>query len=234
MTTGSIAIHRELYTKPIWLNSTPEHKVVLVVLLLMANHKPRSWEWKGESFTVKRGQFITSLDSILANCGKGISIQNIRSGLKRFQKLHFLTNESTKTGRLVTIVNYSTYQPKEKKPTKQPTDNQQRGNKEVTPNNNDNNDNNVIKDNKYKNTTVAEVDKYFNLEFEKLLKNYPKVYNYGITEDEFNSMVADYHKWGIDNNWCTNKGKTPIKNINKSISNWIRRKSDEIKLQRNK
>jgi hypothetical protein len=78
-------------------------------------------------------------------CGKGVSIQNIRSALKRFQKLHFLTNESTKTGRKLTICNYNSYQKQDSQANKatnsQVTKTQQRGNKEVTPNNKDNNNN---------------------------------------------------------------------------------------------
>jgi len=146
---GYLKLHRELYHKPIWKQSTPEQKVVLLTLLAMAWFNPNEWEWKGSKFKTEPGQFITSLDSIVVDCGKGISIQNVRSSLKRFEKLGFLTNESTKTGRLITIANWALYQPKEDNPTKQPTKTQQRGNKEVTPKeegNKDNKDNNVIKD----------------------------------------------------------------------------------------
>lgn len=131
--TGYLKLHRELYHKPIWKQSTPEQKVVLMTLLAMAWFKPNEWEWKGKKFKTVPGQFITSLDSIVIDCGKGISIQNVRSSLKRFEKLEFLTNESTKTGRLITIANWSVYQPKEDNPTKLSTKTQQRGNKEVTP-----------------------------------------------------------------------------------------------------
>jgi len=130
---GYLKLHRELYHKPIWKQSTPEQKVVLLTLLAMAWFNTNEWEWKGQKFKTEPGQFITSLDSIMIDCGKGISIQNVRSSLKRFEKLGFLTNESTKTGRLITIANWALYQPKEDNPTKQSTKTQQRGNKEVTP-----------------------------------------------------------------------------------------------------
>ena len=134
---GYIKLYRELIIKPIWLKSTPEQKTVLITILLMANHNGCDWEWKGESFRVNPGQFVTSLESIKTKCGKGISVQNVRSSLKRFQKLDFLTNKSTKSGRLITIINWDSYQPCSEKPTKITTKRQQRGNKEVTPNKNE-------------------------------------------------------------------------------------------------
>lgn len=143
---GWITLYRELIKKPIWLNSTPEQKTILITLLLMANHEENEWEWKGQKFTVKPGQMITSLNSIVDKCGKGITTQNVRTALKRFEKLGFLTNESTKQNRLITIVNWRKYQSVESKPNKdfnnQLTNDQQRPNNQLTTNNNDNNENN--------------------------------------------------------------------------------------------
>ena len=107
---GWIKIFRILLDKPIWLQSTPEQKTILITLLLMANHKDKEWEWKGKKFKAKPGQFITSLNSIAKRCGNGISVKNVRSAIERFQKLEFLANESTNTGRLITIANWGLYQ----------------------------------------------------------------------------------------------------------------------------
>jgi len=134
MDTSWIKLYRKLLESPVWLNSTPEHKSIVVTLLLMANHQPNKWEWKGVEFEVNPGQFVTSLESIRKNCGKGITIQNIRSCLKRLKKLQFVTNKSTKSGRLISIINWDSYQPSEKKATKIVTKEQQRSNKGVTPN----------------------------------------------------------------------------------------------------
>ena len=143
---GWIKLHRALLDKTIWINSTPEQKTILVTLLLMANHEPNQWEWKGKKYTVKSGEFITSLEKIVAKCGKGITTQNVRSALKRFEKLQFLTNESTKQNRLIKIANWSLYQDEENQPNKatnkEVTNDQQRPNKEVTTNKNDKNDKN--------------------------------------------------------------------------------------------
>lgn len=134
---GYFRLHRVLFTKPIWLNSTPEQKTILMTLLAMAWFKPNEWEWQGQKFEIEKGQFITSLDSIVKNCGKGITIQNVRTALKRFEKFEFLTNKSTKTGRLITIVNWELYQEVEqttnKGTDKDLTKSQQRPNKDLTP-----------------------------------------------------------------------------------------------------
>lgn len=143
---GFVKVWRRLFKHPIWLNSTPEQKCVLIVLMEMANHQPKQWEWRGEIFSVERGQFITSISSIVDECGKGVSEQNVRTALKRFEKLEFLTNESTKSGRLITIENYSKWQDEESRPNKDAnrhlTKTSQRPNKDLTPNKNDKNDKN--------------------------------------------------------------------------------------------
>lgn len=143
---GWISLHRQLLDKPIWKKSTPEQKAILITLLLMANHEQTEWEWNGEKFKVKPGQMVTSLDSIAREAGKGITVQNVRTALKKFERYEFLTNKSTKTGRLITIVNWELYQDLDKKLTEEATKNQQRPNKDLTPNNNDNNVINIEED----------------------------------------------------------------------------------------
>lgn len=143
---GWVSVYRELTEKPIWLNSSPEQKTILITILLMVNHEEKEWEWKGQKYTVQPGQMITSLNSIVEKCGKGITTQNVRTALKRFEKLEFLTNKSTKQCRLITIVNWGKYQGAESKPNKRPnnqlTNDQQAPNNQLTTNNNDKNDKN--------------------------------------------------------------------------------------------
>lgn len=146
MDRGWIKLHRKLLCDAVWLKSTKEQQVILITLLLMANHEENEWEWQGEKFIVKAGQFITSIDSIVQATGKKVTTQNVRSALKKFEKLNFLTNTSTKTGRLITIAKWEKYQVEDiglnKADNKDLTKRQQRGNKEVTPNKNDKNDKN--------------------------------------------------------------------------------------------
>jgi len=134
---GYFKLWRELYTKPIWLNSTAEQKVVLMTVMAMANFRPNKWEWQGKQFELKEGQFITSLDSLVKECGSGVTIRKVRTALKRFEILEFLTNESTKTGRLITVGNWELYQGSgvdgDKALDKEVTKTRQRGDKQVTP-----------------------------------------------------------------------------------------------------
>ena len=145
--TGWAKLYRELLDKSIWKMSTPEQKTILITLLLMANHEDKSWEWRGEQYQCRPGEFITSLEKIVEKCGKGVTIQNVRTALKRFEKLEFLTDKSTKQGRLISIVNWGIYQSDSIEPDKesnsQLTDSQQTTNRQLTPNkNNKNNKNN--------------------------------------------------------------------------------------------
>ena len=147
---GWIKLYRGLLGKAIWKDSTPEQKTILITLLLMANHKETEWEWKGTSFHCSPGQFKTSLESIAAACGKGISVQNVRTALKKFEKYGFLTNESTRAGRLITICNWEQYQSLEEEHNKASpnslTVGQQTTNRQLTPNKNDKNDKNEEKE----------------------------------------------------------------------------------------
>ena len=107
---GWIKLYRCLLDDPIWQCSTNEQKVILVTLLLMANHAERKWQWNGRPYICGPGQMITSLNSIREKVGDAISIKKIRTALRRFEKMGFLTNHSTKHNRLITICNWEFYQ----------------------------------------------------------------------------------------------------------------------------
>ena len=148
MSEGWIKLHRELLNKSIWTCSTPAQKVILITLLMMANHEGREWEFKGRRIKLQPGQFITSLPSIAKMAGDGVSIRNIRTALKRFEEYEFLTDESTVNGRLITICNWERYQrgieEGDRLTDRQVTDGWQTGDRRVTANNNNKNDNNII------------------------------------------------------------------------------------------
>ena len=78
----------------------------------MANHDGRQWEWQGQQYYAGPGQFVTSLPKIAEKAGPGISIKNVRTALKRFEKYGFLAGKSTNKNRLITINNWDFYQDK--------------------------------------------------------------------------------------------------------------------------
>jgi hypothetical protein len=173
---GWIKLHRCLMEKAIWRCSSPEHKSILITLLMMANHEDKQWVWNGKKYLCRPGQFITSLSSIALN--SGTSIQNVRTALKNFQeKYDFLTNESTKQNRLITITNWDTYQNKQDSPNKEA--NSQLTNDQQTPNNQLTTNKNIrIKEckNKRINNYMSDSDeiRLSELLFSLILKNNPK------------------------------------------------------------
>ena len=184
---GWIKLHRELVEKAIWTQSTPEQASILITLLTMANHEEKEWIWKGKKFKAKPGQIVTSLDSIKKRCPRGISIGQIRTCLVKFENLEFLANESTKTGRLISIVNWEIYQAKDEKPTKESADDRQSIDKEPTPNKNDKN---------YKN----DKKKYISSKFDSFWEEYPRkvgkqsaksVYQREVTSEEQEQKILD-------------------------------------------
>lgn len=211
---GWIKLHRCLFKKAIWLQSTPEQKVVLITLLGMANHCGKEWEWQGKQFKAEPGQFVTSLESITKKCGKGISTQNVRSSLKKFEKYEFLTQEVTKTGRLINIVNWELYQGLQeetnKEVTKDLTKSQQTGNKELTTNKNDKND---------KNDKEVYIDlKFVDEVIEKVR----------ITQEQYNKLINKYDKeyvhkeiLGLDNYIVNGKG-AKYKDHYRTLNTWLR------------
>ena len=129
---GWIKVYRELMYKPIWKQTTPQQKVILVTILLSANHEANTWIYNGKTYQCEPGQFVTSLENLAADCGKGVTIQNLRTALKLFEKLGFLTEQSTKNGRLITVVNWEKYQGQGDMLTNEITDSQQSINKAST------------------------------------------------------------------------------------------------------
>lgn len=173
MSQGWIKLHRELSEKAIWTDSTPEQKIILITILMMANHKEKEWEWKGSRFKANPGQFVTSLEKVADKCGKGVTIQNVRTALRRFEKYDFLTNESTNRNRLITVVNWGFYQSEEnttnKQTNKQLTSNQQATNKQLTTNKNVR-----MKEGKKEEIPYAEIVDYLNKKAEKNFKSSAK------------------------------------------------------------
>ncbi|MCI0372878.1 replication protein [Lacticaseibacillus paracasei] len=143
---GWIKLYRVLLDDDLWIDCTPVQKVVMITLLLMANHQERKWIWQGKKFVAGPGQLVTSLESIKQESGKGISVKNVRSALDKFVKVGFLANQSAKTGRLITIANWAKYQISDDEVANQPANRWQTTGKQVATNKNVKNDKNVKKE----------------------------------------------------------------------------------------
>lgn len=131
MRDGWVKLHRQTLDSPITKCLPDSHFKVAICLLMLANHKPNKWLWKGCAYTCKPGQFVTSrkaLSNII-----GVSEMVIRSALSNLEKLNFITKQVTSSNTLITICNWELYQAKESKSNQQhnqpitneqPTDNQ--------------------------------------------------------------------------------------------------------------
>lgn len=183
---GWLKLYRNLIEKSIWINSTSEQKVILITLLCMANHKAAKWEFDSQIYEVQPGQLVTSLPHIVERCAdKDITIQKVRTALKRFEKLGFLTDKSTNKNRLITILNWGIYQDIDNENNsqlnRQLTGSQQAANRQLTSNKNVKNDKNV----KNNNTLV------YSPEFLQLWECYPKKTGKGKAYETFNKIGVD-------------------------------------------
>lgn len=79
---------------------------LFVYCLLKANWKDGSW--KGIAY--KRGQFITSLETMSQETG--LSVRKVRTALKHLILTNEVTNQVTSNYRLISVVNYDLYQSK--------------------------------------------------------------------------------------------------------------------------
>ena len=113
--SGWVKLWRELLAKSIWMQSSPQCCKVLITILLLANHEENEWEYKGEKYKCMPGQLYTSIESLKKHCGQGVTTNGARGALARLVATGFITDEATKRGRLITVVNWDKYQGIKKK-----------------------------------------------------------------------------------------------------------------------
>lgn len=147
MCGGFIQLHRKLLEWE-WYD-TPHMIQVYIHLLLKANYKPKKWRGK----EIERGQFITSLNTLSNELQ--LSVQQVRTCLKRLEDTGEINKESTNKLTKITICKYASYQQldledntqvtsKQQAINKQSTSKQQQHNKEI--NKKRNKENNNIED----------------------------------------------------------------------------------------
>lgn len=132
--SGWIKIHRKFLDWE-WFNKS-EAVHLFLFMLIKANHK--SGKWQG--IDIERGQFISSLANI--SNATGISVQTIRTILKKLEKTNEIELKSTSQYTIVTICKYECYQDENETTNKPITNNQQTTNKQLTTNKNEKNEKN--------------------------------------------------------------------------------------------
>jgi DNA-binding transcriptional MerR regulator len=136
--SGWIRIHRQILNWE-WFNKS-EAVHLFMYLVLKANHKDGFWQGN----EIKRGQLITSFGKISTDTN--ISLQTIRTLLKKFEKTNEINMQTTNKFTRITICKYDSYQTENEDTNTKVTNKQQTTNTQLTTNKNVKNNKEIILD----------------------------------------------------------------------------------------
>lgn len=106
MTNGWIKVHRQIMEKGWWRKSEFVH--LWLHLLLQVVYTEKEYVWNGKTIQLKPGQLVTGRDKLGEETGMpGWKVQRI---LNFFEKENQIAQQTSNTSRLITIVNYASYQ----------------------------------------------------------------------------------------------------------------------------
>ena len=196
---------------------------LFIVCVLKANWK--AGYWKGQPYD--RGQFYTSLESLSEI--SGLSVQEVRTSLKKLKSTNDLTDISTNRNRLITVVNYDSYQSKQQglqqASNKQATNEQQASNNSIRIYKNNKNNKNIDLDLDLDRETASPRDDY-SLSKPSLedIDNYAKARQSVVDPKRF----FDYYN---NQDW-TIKGE-PISNWRAVFQSWEKREAKKKAAENN-
>ena len=107
---GYILLARKTLENSSWQALTEAGKIVMITLLMLANHKDRKWynPLLKQEVMIKRGQCIIGRKSLAKQLR--IGEQSVRTALTLLKSTNFLTIEPTSRFSIITICNYDLYQ----------------------------------------------------------------------------------------------------------------------------
>lgn len=109
---GWIALHRKLLESAEWRTSTPQHRAVLIGVLLMTNHKKTRYHdaERNRHIVVERGQLLTTISKIAEQ--SRVSKSSVVRALEKFGErgTGFWKVEPHRNFSIITIKNYDLYQ----------------------------------------------------------------------------------------------------------------------------
>lgn len=198
---GYIKIYKKIIKSAVWNDSKTLQ--LWIYCLLRANFEAREIYFAGQTFKLKKGQFISSINNIAKDCN--LTIQQTRSRLILLKNPKMptskITIKTTNKFSLITVINYTLYQDRNKqnnKQTNKPATNQQQQS--------NNNNKNINKENLFFKKLIKSVSNFENiLGYYYLLKN-KKVENENGIKKLIKSDILDHaHELKIINTVKINK-----------------------------
>ena len=166
---GYIKLYRKMLDNPIICKDS-DHLAIWVYLLLNATHDNIDMLFNGRRITLKAGQLITGRKSISSDLT--ICESKVQRVLKSFEIEQQIEQQKSNKNRLVTILNWSSYQTSEQQNEQQVNNNRTTSEQQVNTNKNDKN----VKNDKNKEYIGAFDD--FSIKFpqyEKPLREYKRM-----------------------------------------------------------
>lgn len=111
---GFIRVYRSMLDWE-WSND-PNTFSIFIHLLLGASFTDKRWH----GIVVKAGQIVTSISSLSKKTG--VSVQGVRTSLKRLKSTGEITSESCSQYSVITVVNWAKFQSVDDQTNKRPTD----------------------------------------------------------------------------------------------------------------
>lgn len=231
--SGWVKLHRSILRWEWWDDANTAR--VFIYCLLKANPVQKKWH----GITIERGTFITSYPTIAKETG--LTLQQIRTAIKRLKSTREITYQTTHDFSIVTITNYERYQQQpnpEEHPEQQP--NQQSSNTPATGQQQASNNNEEYKEEKeIKNNLIEEEDAHAQIFEEKsifeLYENLKETYE---TETETanairlkihrdygkqitTAQIAEYHKQFVEKTIAEGTTKMTRKNYQHNFAYWL-------------
>lgn len=106
MNEGFVYVWRKIREKGYYTKSAYVH--LWLHLLLLASYKEKEFLWNGEMKKLKPGQFVTGRHSL--SIETGIPSSTVEDILNTFETQHQIRQQKTNKFRLISILNWETYQ----------------------------------------------------------------------------------------------------------------------------
>ena len=107
--SGYITFPRSLVSSDLWRQLVPNHRIVFLAIVSMANWRDGEWPLGTEKVPIRRGQLVTSQQHLADDCGRGITQRIVRVALKRLEAVQLIVLKPVQQYTFITVVDYDVY-----------------------------------------------------------------------------------------------------------------------------